>query len=39
MQDNGATRGDPGSRCCHGGGEVAIVCPVPVGLEQEGESL
>lgn len=39
MQDNGATRRGPGSRCCHGGGEVAIVHPVLVGLKQEGESL
>lgn len=37
MQDNGATRGGPGSRCCHGGGKVVFVCSILVGPEQEGD--
>lgn len=36
VQDNGATRGGPGSRCCHGGGKVFIVHSALVAPEQEG---
>lgn len=38
VQDNGATRGGPGSRCCHGGGKVVIVHLALVGPEQEGDA-
>lgn len=37
VQDNGATRGGPRSRCCHGGGKVVLICPTLVGPEQEGD--